>query len=433
MPMQNNTDGGYVLGRRESYRVVILLFFLYMFNYIDRMVITSVFPFIKAEWGLSDTQLGGLGSAVYISLLICTLPVSVLADRWSRRKSIAMMTALWSVATAACALTRNYVQIFTARVFIGLGEAGFAPAGTAMIAAAFPQERQALMMGLWNASIPIGSALGVILGGLIAVHFGWRYVFGLVALPGLLLAALAYRLKDYKTVGLCAGAGDEVAGSIRTFGFGNIVKGFLKTPSLIAAYFGFAGNTFVTTAMLIWLPTYLNRTYGLPMDVAGLRAGLIMFFGLVGAPLGGYLADLWYRRHKAARMWFPAISSATSAVILFVSLNFFRGDLQFASFLLLGVSFMAFIPATSAVTQDVVHPGLRATSFSMCVITQHVFGSMMGPLVVGMISDAYGIEKALLALPLSQIVACVIFLVGAPYYTRDLERIPPITLVREGS
>lgn len=429
--MPDNTDRGYVLSRRESYRMVILLFFLYMFNYIDRMVVTSVFPFIKAEWGLSDTELGGLGSAVYISLLVSALPVSILADRWSRRKSIAMMTVLWSAATAACALTRSYIQIFTARVFIGLGEAGFAPAGTAMIAAAFPREKQALMMGFWNASIPIGSAIGVILGGFIAVHFGWRYVFGIVALPGLLLAVLAYRLKDYKTVGL--GTGDDIAGSIRKFGLGSIAKDFLKTPSLIAAYFGFAGNTFVTTAMLIWLPTYLNRTYGLPMDVAGLRAGLIMFCGLAGAPLGGYLADLWYRRHKASRMWFPAISSATSAAILFVSLYFFRGGLQFASFLLLGISFMAFIPATSAVTQDVVHPGLRATSFSMCVITQHIFGSMLGPVVVGMISDVYGIEKALLVLPLSQIIASVVFLLGAPYYTRDLARAPNITLVRESA
>ena len=94
---------------------------------------------------------------------------------------------------------------------------------------------------------------------------------------------------------------------------------------------------------------------------------------------------------------------------------------------------MAFIPATSAVTQDVVHPGLRATSFSMCVITQHIFGSMLGPVVVGMISDVYGIEKALLVLPLSQIIASVVFLLGAPYYTRDLARAPNITLVRESA
>ena len=151
-----------------------LLFLLYMFDYIDRLVIVSLFPFLKQDWGITDTQCGLLVSAVYWSILIFTLPVSVLIDRWSRKKSIGLMALLWSAATLACAFTRSFNQLFAARTAIGLGEAGYAPGGTAMIASMFPKARRARMLGIWNASIPLGSALGIVLGGVIAEHVGWR-------------------------------------------------------------------------------------------------------------------------------------------------------------------------------------------------------------------------------------------------------------------
>ncbi len=176
---------GYLFSKGYSNYVFVLLFLLYMFDYIDRTVVTSMFTSIERDWGITHTQSGLLVSAVYWAIVLLTFPVSILVDRWSRTKTIGIMAIMWSIATALCALTGNYVQLFMARLFIGVGEAGYAPGGSAMISGLYPIDKRARMMGLWNASIPLGSAIGVLLGGIIAVRLGWKHAFGIVAIPGL--------------------------------------------------------------------------------------------------------------------------------------------------------------------------------------------------------------------------------------------------------
>jgi MFS family permease len=188
--------------KRQSWTIFWLLFLLYMFDYMDRMVIVSLFPFLKQEMGMTDAQCGLLVSVVYWSILGFSFPASILVDRWSRTKSISIMAVVWSMATLACAFTKTFPQLLVARTAIGIGEAGYAPGGTAMLSANFPMEKRAQILGLWNASIPLGSALGIGIGGFVAHHFGWRHAFGLVAVPGLVLAILFYFVKDYKTVTL---------------------------------------------------------------------------------------------------------------------------------------------------------------------------------------------------------------------------------------
>ena len=193
---------GYLFTRGYTNYVFVLLFLLYMFDYVDRMVITSLFPFLKTDWGLTDTQCGMLVSAVYWSIVLFTFPVSILVDRWSRRKTIGLMALVWSAATGLSAFSRTFRQLFYARSIIGVGEAGYAPGGSAMISALYPAGKRSWMMGLWNASIPLGSAIGVAIGGLIAAKLGWRQALGIVAIPGMIVAILFFFVKDYKTIGL---------------------------------------------------------------------------------------------------------------------------------------------------------------------------------------------------------------------------------------
>ena len=200
---------GYLFSKAYTSYIFLLLWLLYFFDYVDRMVVVSLFPFLKADWGLTDTQCGALVSAVYWAIIVFSFPISIVIDRWSRKKSIGIMAVLWSLATAACALTKNYGQLFGARTAIGLGEAGYAPGGTAMISALYPEKRRAFMVGIWNMSIPIGMAAGIVLGGIIATHWGWRRAFGVVALPGLFVAFLFFFIKDYRTVGLEQTIGPE--------------------------------------------------------------------------------------------------------------------------------------------------------------------------------------------------------------------------------
>ncbi len=376
--------------KQSAWTVFWLLFLLYMFDYMDRMIIVSLFPFLKQDMGMTDAQCGLLVSAVYWSILIFSFPVSILVDRWSRTKSISIMAALWSIATIACAFTKNFSQLFITRTVIGIGEAGYAPGGTAMLSASFPKEKRARILGLWNASIPLGSALGIGIGGLVAHHFGWRHAFGLVAFPGLIIAIIFYFVKDYKTIKLTQKqetdqkriiqkktSWEEIDPNIinqdaieqeSTMSFIDMARQFTHNKTLLFNNFAFALNVFITTSLLTWLPTYFHRFDNLSMDKASMKASSIMVLAIIGAPLGGFLTDLWMKKQKKARLLLPAISSILTGALIFVAFVFLHGKAQYIIMFLVGISAVAFVPAGVAVTQDVVHPGLGAVSLSLNII-----------------------------------------------------------------
>ena len=161
-----------------------------VFDYVDRQVIVSLFPHLKAEWGLSDKQLGALVSVVSVTVALGALPVALFADRVSRVKSIVAMAAVWSLATISCMFTRSYGQLLAARALVGLGEAGYGSVGAALIASHFPARMRGALMAGFFASASVGSVLGVMLGGVIAARWGWQAAFGVVGVPGLVLALL---------------------------------------------------------------------------------------------------------------------------------------------------------------------------------------------------------------------------------------------------
>lgn len=298
-----------------------------------------------------------------------------------------------------------------------------------MIAGLYPEEKRSRIMGIWNMAIPLGSAVGIALGGIIATHWGWRHAFGLVALPGLIVAILFFFVKDYKTVELTKTVKKTSAKvKMKT---GEIAREFLRTPSLILTYFGFAAMVFVTSSLMTWLPSFLNRTYSTPIDQAGMKVGAIMMMAIVGAPLGGFLADMWMKKHKNARLLLSALSAILSAAVFYVALVSFAGSTQYIFLLIGGLIIMTFVPAAAAVTQDVVHPGLRAVSYALCVIVQNLLGASVGPVFIGSMSDQYGIATAVTMLPLFLVAAACLFFIGSLFYEKDLAKVERITLERE--
>ncbi len=419
---------------RQAYFVFTLLFLMYMFDYMDRMVVSALIPDLKREWGVSDAQSGMLLSLVYLSITATTFPISLLVDRWSRRKSIAIMGMIWSTATGVCAFTGSFVQLAAAKCFIGVGEAGYATGGTALLSGLFPEKKRALIMGFWNMSIPLGAALGIATGGLVATTWGWRYAFGLVAIPGFIVATLFFFVKDYKTVKLvktqvtAGGESAQVKMKAR-----DIATEFVRTPTLFFTYFAFACNVFLSTSMMFWMSTYFQRTQGLAQDAAGLKTGAVLLMAIIGAPLGGYLADRWRRHTPNARPLFAAVSSAVGALVLFLAFAVFEGTpFQFPVLMLGGIAVVSFLPAAAAVTQDVVHPGLRAVSYSLCVIVQNLLGSSLGPPTIGHISDKYDIQTAMRLLPLAFAVAALLHFGAAMFYNRDLAKVEKVELAIEG-
>lgn len=416
---------GYLFSKGYSNYVFVLLFLLYMFDYIDRMVVTSMFTSIERDWGITHTQSGMLVSAVYWAIVLLTFPVSILVDRWSRTKTIGIMAIIWSLATALCALTGNFVQLFMARILIGVGEAGYAPGGSAMISGLYPVDKRARMMGIWNASIPLGSAIGVLLGGMIAVKLGWKHAFGIVAIPGLIVAILFLFVKDYKTVDLSFL--DRNSNRVK-MERKDMVREFMTKPSVIFTYFGMAAIVFVTTSMLTWLPTYFEKVRNIPQEKAGQMASAVMLLALIGAPLGGHLTDRWQKTKKNARLVFPALSALSSGIVLFVALTFLKGGIQYAVLLLFGILVLSFVSGAAAVTQDVIHPGLRATSYAIAVVVQNLLGASTAPIVMGKIYDLTNIQTALEILPFVLLVGSLLFWLGSRHYVSDMGKVAKVQL-----
>ena len=477
----------YKLSKLNTYYIFTLLFLLYFFDYVDRMIVTSLMPYIKLEYGLTDTESGLLVSVVYWSIVAFVLPVSILVDRWSRKKTIGIMALIWSMATLACAFTKTFPQLLMTRSAIGIGEAGYAPAGTAMLSGLFPPEKRSRMMGLWNMSIPLGIAVGIGVGGLVAQHWGWRHAFGLVAIPGVLIAILFFFVKDYKTVdlvqtvvptdtennqqnrlhnftrsgkdrwigGICGGLGEctplpswlwrllfaffffagaglliyillWIYASRKTLIF--VLRQFFNTPSLIFTYLGFIGCVFSNNAITTWLPTYYHRLEGLPLGEAGMKTGGILMLAVIGLPLGGWLADVWFKKRPSSRLLFPSITVALSSVVVFIAFSFLEGKAQYVALLLNGVLGVGFVAAAITATQETVHAGLRAISYSVCVIVQNILGASLGPIVIGAFSDAYGIKVAMTILPIFLVVSALLFFAGSFFYEKDLKKVEKVTL-----
>jgi len=389
------------------------------------MVVTSMFTSIQAEWPITDTQCGWLVSVIYLAIGLLTFPVSFLIDRWSRTKTIGIMAIVWSIATALCALTGNYVQLFMARILIGFGEAGYAPGGSALISGLYPLEKRSKMMGLWNASIPLGSAIGVTMGGIIAQSLGWKHAFGLVAFPGLIIAILFLFVKDYKTVD--TSFIDKMNNKVEMKAK-DIYREFITKPSLILTYFGMAAIVFVTTAMIVWLPKYFESERNMEPKTSGSLAGAVMVLAIIGAPLGGFIIDKWRKTQRKARLLFPALSTLTSAIVLFISLTLLDGMGQLILLFVFGILIMTFIAGAAAVTQDVIHPGLRARSYAVAVSVQNLLGSFTAPIIVGKISDLSNIKTAMAFLPFVLLIGALLFYIGSNFYVKDLEKVQHIDL-----
>src|SRR5574337_314041 len=192
----------YLISKRQAWFAFAMTFGLMLFDYIDRQVIVSLFPHIKAEWGLSDKELGSLVSIISIVVGVGGIPVALLADRVSRVKSIVVMSTVWSLATISCMFTASFGQLFAARAVVGAGETGYGSVGAALISTLFPKRLRSTVLGAFFAAASLGAVLGVVLGGVIAAHWGWKAAFGVVGVPGLVLALLYLFVRDYKTVAL---------------------------------------------------------------------------------------------------------------------------------------------------------------------------------------------------------------------------------------
>ncbi|WP_406388076.1 MFS transporter [Streptomyces sp. NBC_00887] len=410
------------VSRGYAWLVFALSFGLLLSDYMSRQVLNAVFPLLKAEWLVSDAELGTLSGVVALMVGVLTFPLSLLADRWGRVRILVLSAAAWSLATLGCAIAASYGQMLLGRFMVGVGEAAYGSVGIAVVLSVFPIGVRATLSGAFIAGGSFGSVLGVSIGGAIAQEFGWRWAFGAMGFFGLALAAVYGLVITEKRLGSASTRRNRSTPGERAPIRAQLPRLF-SSLSVVCAYIGSGLQMFIAMALLAWMPSFLNRYYDMTPGEAGLGAGVFALIGGIGMVLGGIVADRLSRK-VAARKWVVAIAcSLGSLVLLMAGFHLPTGPLQLV---LIGAGTLVAAgtagPA-AAMVANLTPAAIAATAFATLTLANSLLGLAPGPAVTGMLADSMGLLGALRVIPLVALVTSVVFTIGMFSYERDLRRL----------
>ncbi len=361
------------------------LLVVYTFNFVDRQILSILLEAIKLDLALTDTQLGMLtGFAFALFYATLGIPIARWADRGNRVNIISLALLIWSGMTALSGLAQNYWQLLTARIGVGVGEAGCSPPAHSLIADYFPQSNRATALGVYSLGIPVGILFGFLAGGWINEFFGWRVAFFVVGIPGILLAALV-RLTLREPV---RGMADGITAPVTQPTIGETLRFLSQKKSFKHLAFGGSLTAFVGYGLVTWVPSFLQRSHGMETGEIGTYLGLILGIpGGVGIVLGGYLSDRLGAKNKAWSLWIVSIALLLAVIpTIFV----FLVDNQYLalSLLIAPVLLGNFYQATTfSQTQGLVNLRMRAVAAAILLFILNIIGLGLGPQVVGLISD----------------------------------------------
>jgi predicted MFS family arabinose efflux permease len=365
---------------------LLMLFLINFLNFFDRTIPAVVLEPIRAEFGLTDTMLGLLGTAFTLVYALAGLPLGRLSDRMKRTKVLGAGVFVWSLMTAASGFAWNFLSFFLIRLGVGVGEASCAPAANSMIGDMYPSKKRARALGLFMLGLPLGSLACFALVGYLAQKYGWRVPFMVAAVPGFLIAILAFYLREPVR-------GSQESYKVDSAPIDRPYRRVMAIPTLWWIIVSGAAVNFAAYAMGSFLPSLMIRYHHVGVAQAGAVAAIVLgLTGLLGLTVGGWVADKIHSIFPRGRLMLGAVCLLLAAPLLFMGLTTAAGDVVGTTVLLsLGwlLYFMYFVTVYASV-QDVVEPRLRATAMAVYFFFQYVLGAGFGTVVTGALSDFYG-------------------------------------------
>ncbi|MFN0023271.1 MAG: spinster family MFS transporter [Parvularculaceae bacterium] len=425
--------------------VLFVLVVVYTFNFIDRQIVGILAVPIKADLALTDTQLslmGGLAFALFYTVL--GVPIAMLADRKSRVWIMTIALTLWSAMTALCGVAQNFTQLFLARLGVGVGEAGGVAPAYSLIADYFPSEKRARALSIYSFGIPIGSAFGILLGGVLTSYLDWRSAFLIVGIAGLFLAPLLrLTVRDPVRGNFDAGP-PPVAAPIR-----EVVRTLAAKPSVWGLSFGAASSSMMGYGIIFWLPSFFVRSFGdalpaffsfmpdflLPPDpkpvlfAAYFYGALLLIGGIAGIWAGGVLADRFGKTNKAAYALVPAIAFLLTIPFFVFGILSTSLVVTFFLFLVPTALSLVWLGPVIAAFQHLVPPNMRTTASAIFLFVNNLIGIGLGNLAIGALSDTmtnrFGDEAlryAILSGTGFYVIAAALMFLTAPRLEKDWHR-----------
>jgi MFS family permease len=433
---------------------LILLLTINLFNYIDRYVLASVEPKIrehffpgaashaasaKEELAAAMTKTGSLATAFLLSYMIAAPVFGWLAGRMSRWILVGISVAVWTLASGASGLAATFGILVLTRCFVGIGEAGYGPAAPSMISELYPIERRGAVLAWFYMAIPVGSALGYALGGMVIKHYSWRVPFFLVVPPGLLLATWAFFMKNQNRAALAPPkSADLRTDDSKVLDYAEKEKrpkahlkdyiAVLKIPSYILDTLGMAAMTFAIGGFSFWMPAYLvdQRKAGKLEDVNLYFGGIMVVAGITATLLGGWLGDFFRRRTSGAYFIVSAVGILLSVVFIVLML---QTPFPAAWLWLFFAVFFLFINTgpSNTILANVTHPAVRANAFALNILIIHALGDAISPPLLGAIAG-HSWDAALYVVCAVMVLASAFWFWGAAFLKRDSDRVEQAVL-----
>lgn len=416
-----------------SWVVFALSFGLLISDYMARQVLNAVFPLLKAEWALSDGQLGLLSGIVAVMVGLLTFPLSLAADKWGRVRSLTLMAILWSIATLLCAVAQNYQQMLVGRALVGLGEAAYGSVGIAVVISVFPSRMRATLSSAFMAGGLFGQVLGVAVGGQIAASHGWRPAFMVIGLAGLALGILYPIIVREKRIRALNGGGEDRgeedggekaaqndAASPAPFK-ANSLKKLFASRSVRLAYVASGLQLFAAGALPAWLPSFLNRYYALPVDRAGRLAAVLLLVCGVGMIVCGIVSDRLALNRPDRKIALSICYCLGTAVCLTIAFALPHGPAQlimlgFGMFLVAGTT-----GPTGAMVANLTPLAIHGSAFATLTLANNLIGLAPGPMLTGRVADSIGLLEAFRLLPIMCVAAAIVFAAMRRSYLSDLD------------
>ena len=404
--------------------VLVVLVIVYTFNFIDRQIVGILAIPIKAELRLSDSQLGlmgGLAFALFYTLL--GIPIARLADRVSRTWIMTVALALWSLMTALCGLTQNFAQLFLARVGVGVGEAGGVAPAYSLICDYFPAKERARALSVYSFGIPIGAAVGIVLGGYITSLMSWRMAFFIVGLAGLLITPLLkFTVREPKRGALDSPRVDaDRAAAVTAPSLLEVIAVLARKPSFWGLSLGAASASMMGYGLFFWAPSFLVRSFHLSLLHASLSFGaLVLVGGLIGIWFGGALTDRYGEKRRSMYAFIPAIAFVATVPFYIAGVLSTTLWISFAVLLVPTALGLVWLGPVLAAVQHLVPSNMRATASALFLFINNLIGIGLGTALIGIVSDSmrlrFGVESLRYAILAGTgfylVAAALLFLAG---------------------
>ncbi len=410
--------------RSAARTALVLLLTINLFNYIDRQVLAAVEPEIRATFfapgdpnAMRDT--GFLGSAFLLTYMLAAPLLGFLADRFSRWLIVGTAVILWSVATGVSGLAATFGMLFATRVCVGIGEGGYGPAAPTILADLYPIENRGRIMAYFCAAIPVGSALGYVIGGAVGAHWGWRWAFYMVAPPGLILGLLCFWQRDPRVAlpYLMQGASRR--------GFKDYLRLF-QTRSYLMNCIAQTLMTFALGGLGFWISEYLAFRNQSPAAARSIFGIITVVAGLSSTIIGGIVADKLRPRFPASYFWVSGIGMLIACPFFVVSLYVPFPAAWVAMFIAIFLLFLNTGPSNTALA-NVSLPVVRATAFAVNILIIHALGDVQAFWLLGYIGGHSNIRVAFLFVSAVILASGVTWILGAKYLAADTARVEEAT------